>query len=272
LVARTNDPSQSPKPNNSEASARPVEVTIKLENRFAGLRQIWERCRCFDYDDEPDPSRRVRIHVDFQDTTSEAWGRLLDLINEAADEGREEFAPGAEMPEEHWRQIVTLPASIAKLRAVKRLTLYGTNLIAIPPEIGQMTSLEDFRPYTSRRLHWFPYEITRCAALRDSTVSTKNIYGNYKYRMPFPELPAAVPSGSTPSACSVCDGPLPSSGPIQMWISVQVATDVLPLLVHACSQDCVRALPSPPQGYVDRPHQGGTHLVQPDPKWSLGSR
>jgi hypothetical protein len=157
-----------------------------------------------------------------------------------------------------------VPPSIAKLTAVKRLTLYGSNLIAIPPQICEMTSLKDFRPYTSRRLHWFPFEITRCSALRKSTVSTRNIYGNYKQRMLFPQLPAAVPIGSTPSSCSVCDGPLPSSGPIQVWISLSVATDVLPLLVHACSEHCVRTLPSPPERYVDRPHKGGTGLVQPD--------
>lgn len=42
--------------------------------------------------------------------------------------------------------------------------LYGSNLVRIPPEIGAMTSLEEFTPYTSYRLHWVPYEITRRAA------------------------------------------------------------------------------------------------------------
>jgi hypothetical protein len=167
------------------------------------------------------------------------------------------------MPEELWRQVGTLPPTIAKLTAVKNLNLYGSNLVAVPPEIGEMKSLEEFRPYTSRRLHWFPFEITRCSALRESTVSTRNVYGNFKYRMPFPKLPAAVPVGSTPACCSVCQGPLPASEAIQVWISLRVATDVLPLLVHACSDECVSALPSPPEGYVDRPHHGGTDLAQP---------
>ncbi|MER7694405.1 hypothetical protein [Streptomyces sp. NPDC097610] len=39
--------------------------------------------------------------------------------------------------------------------------LYGSDLVRISPEIGTMTSLEEFTPYTSYRLHWFPYKITR---------------------------------------------------------------------------------------------------------------
>jgi hypothetical protein len=204
------------------------------------------------------------LHTDVQDTDCASWSLLLEQIDEAAADNREEFSPDLGKPRRYSSPIVTLPSTINKLTRVKHLNLYGSDLIAIPPEIGQMRSLERFTPYTSRRLHWFPYEITRCAALRDSTVSTRNIYGNFKLRMPFPELPAAVPSGSTPATCSVCDGALPTSGPIQMWISLRVATDVLPLLVHACSEDCVRSLPSPAEGHVDRPHRGGIDLVQPD--------
>ncbi len=43
-----------------------------------------------------------------------------------------------------------------------------------------VASLRVFEPYTSRRLHWFPYEITRCTSLRRSVVSTRALYGNYK--------------------------------------------------------------------------------------------
>ena len=239
-------------------------LIVPITNRFAGLTQISETCRCGVYFGGADPSPPFQIHRESQDTTCEAWQQLLGLIDEAADESREEFFPGAEMSEEKRRQIVTLPPSIAKLVTVKKFSLYGSNLIAVPPQIGEMKALEEFHPYTSRRLHWFPYEITRCPALRDSTVSTRNIFGNFKYRMPFPELPSAVPIGSTPARCSVCQGPLAASDAIQVWISLQVATDVLPLLVHACSDKCVRSLPNPPEGYVDRPHRGGIDLVQPD--------
>jgi hypothetical protein len=248
-------------PKRGEESATPI---VKLVNRFAGLSQIFEPCRCGIGFNDPAPSPPFEIHADWQDTTCEAWQRLLELIDDTADAGLEEFTPGVHMPKEMWRQIVTLPPSIAKLGAVRNFTLYGSNLIAIPPEIGEMTSLEDFRPYTSRRLHWFPYEITRCPALRDSTVSTRNTYGNFHYRMPFPALPADVPNGSTPRSCSVCNAPAPSAGFTQVWISLAVGTDVLPLLVHACSEDCVRALPTPPEGYLDRPHQGGPAVVQPE--------
>ena len=239
-----------------------------MTNRFAGLSQTFELCRCSIGFSDPDPSPPFEIHTDVQDTTGEPWQRLLALIDEAAEAGWEEFIPGAEMPSEMWRQIVTLPPSVSKLGAVKSLTLYGSNLIAIPPEIGEMTSLEDFRPYTSRRLHWFPYEITRCVGLRDSTVSTRNTYGNFHYRMPFPALPAGVPNGSTPRCCSVCNSPTPSAAFTQVWISLPVGTDVLPLLVHACSEECIRALPTPTEGYVDRPHAGGPEVVQPEAYFS----
>ena len=75
-----------------------------------------------------------------------------------------------------------------RLTAVKHLVLYGSNLVRIPPEIGAMSSLEEFTPYTSYRLHWFPYEITRCRKLSRSTVSTRALFGNYKLRPPFPRL------------------------------------------------------------------------------------
>jgi hypothetical protein len=82
--------------------------------------------------------------------------------------------------------------------------------------------------------------------------------------MPFPELPAAVPIGSTPACCSVCRGPLAPSEAIQVRVSLQVTTDVLLLTVHTCSEECVHSLPSPPQGYVSGPHNGGIDLGQPD--------
>lgn len=212
----------------------------------------------------PEKQYQTELHCDEQDTDCAAWRLLLELIDEAAADGRQKFAPAHAMPRSFWQQIVTLPPSIAELTAVEDLHLYGSNLIAIPPQIGAMTSLKRFTPYTSRRLHWFPYEITRCPNLRDSTVSTRHLYGNLKHRMPFPALPTGVPRGSTPEGCSVCQEPLPTQGVIQVWISLRIATDVLPLLVHACSEECVRSLPRPPENYVDRAHQGGASLVQPD--------
>lgn len=237
-----------------------------------------DRCDCFSQMRVSTADATTSFHPEIQDTDAPGWLRLLELIEEAAADGREEFRPLPELSPEHRRQIVTLPASIGRLTAVRTLVLYGSNLVRIPPEIGDMTSLEVFSPYTSARLHWFPYEITRCARLVHSTVSTRSIYGNYKYRPPFPQL---LPPGETaldldgldPSrwgttgarTCSVCTGPIEATGPYQAWLSQVVATDVLPLLVNACSQDCLDALPPGWTGYLPTPHQGGT-IQQPPPR------
>lgn len=139
-----------------------------------------------------------------------------------------------------------------------------------------MTNLEVFEPYTSHRLHWYPYELTRCAKLADSTVSTRVLCGNFKFRPPFPKLRPVTGVGDTDLAaldpavwgadavrtCSVCDGPI--QGELrQVWISCLVGTDVLPLLVNACSTACVAALPEPYPGYVPASHTGGPDIVQP---------
>ena len=176
--------------------------------------------------------------------------------------------------------MVTLPASIARLKAVRRFVLYGSWLVRIPPEIAEMESLESFEPYTSHRLHWFPYEITRCKNLKRSTVSTRSLYGNFKYRPPFPSLQPATTSAAaldlahlTPAVwgveavarCVVCGSSLTSAGLHQAWLSALVATDVLPLLVSACSEECVRKLPLGAEGYVRTPHRGGPAVQQPPP-------
>ncbi|MBO1337805.1 leucine-rich repeat domain-containing protein [Streptomyces sp. VRA16 Mangrove soil] len=197
------------------------------------------------------------MHTDRQDTTAPGWLHLLELIDEAAADGREVFRPLAELSPAERRQIVTLPAAVAKLTEVKHFVLYGSNLVRIPPEIGAMTSLEGFEPYTSYRLHWFPYEITRCTRLCRSTVSTRALYGNYKYRPPFPRLsskPQPVPAGRR---CSVCARELTDGTARWTWLSLRVATDVLPLLVQACSQECLNALPEGDARHAPSPHQGG---------------
>lgn len=180
----------------------------------------------------------LKLHTEEQDTSCSGWLRLLELIDQAAGDKREEFSPGREMTPEQWTQIVTLPSSIAKLKAVKHFILYGSSLVRVPPEIGEMSNLREFTPYTSYRLHWFPYEITRCRKLKESTVSTRALYGNVKYHPPFPKLPQ--PNDLfTPKTCSVCNSPFGDSVPIQFWVSLRVATDVLPLLGHACSRLCL---------------------------------
>jgi len=219
------------------------------------------------------PPQIVKFHKERQDTQAPGWQRLLELIEEAAEDRRKEFKPLTELTPEHRRQIVTLPPTIGRLTSVRHLVLYRSNLVRIPPEIGMMTSLEEFDPYTSYRLHWFPYELTRCPNLKRSTVSTRALYGNYKYRPPFPELASEIDRigelrpgtwGATSiQTCSVCGTPIGNSGPIQAWISLRIATDVLPLLVNACSTACIEALPTPPEDYVQTPHRGGPTVEQP---------
>jgi len=218
----------------------------------------------------------VSFHEDTQDHAAPGWRHLLALIDEAAEDGRTEFAPFTKMSAAERRQIGTLPSTIAKLTAVTRLVLYGTNLVRLPPEIGAMTNLEVFEPYTSHRLHWYPYELTRCTKVNDSTVSTRVLYGNFKFRPPFPalrpvthadqadftELDPGTWGTTAVRTCSVCDGPVEQELR-QVWISRRVGTDVLPLLVNACSANCVAALPKPEQGYVPMPHTGGPDIVQP---------
>ncbi|YCK37908.1 hypothetical protein ACNF49_28790 [Actinomadura sp. ATCC 39365] len=225
------------------------------------------------------PQRTTRFHGERQDTTAPGWIRLLELVEEAAADEREVFKPLAELAADQRRQVVTLPPTIAELTSVKHLVLYGSNLVRIPPEIGAMRSLEEFTPYTSYRLHWFPYEITRCPGLRRSTVSTRALYGNYKLRPPFPLLPAAaagaqgigledldpgVWGAATIRTCSVCDRHIDAGNLRQVWVSLRTSgADVLPLLVNACSTTCVEALPEPAEGYVQTPHTGGPGVEQP---------
>jgi uncharacterized protein (TIGR02996 family) len=240
-------------------------------------------CDCFSagYGQRKRRRRTPYLHTDSQDTECDAWKKLLDLVEDAAD-GREEFAPLRELSATERSQILTLPPTITKLKAVKTLHLYGSCLVRLPPEVGEMESLETFVPYTSYRLHWFPYELTRCRHLRASTVSTRALYGNYKHRPPFPRLdfgadtgpgrkelerlPLKRWAGSATRPCSVCGTPFEDRRRHRVWVSLRVATDVLPLLVNACSDHCVRQLPAPPEGYVQTPHQGGDHVQQPPPQ------
>ena len=205
------------------------------------IRAGYDLCSCFDYAHVQMPAREVRFHRERQDTSAPGWLRMLMLIDEAA-----VFRPLAEISPAERRQVITLPPSVGKLTAVRHLVLYRSNLVRLPPEIGAMASLEVFEPYASQRLHWFLYELTRCRNLTSSTVSTRLIFGNFKCRPPFPALMQGPvpPGGPDPglwgtdsvTSCSVCGGPVTEQGVRQAWLSARVATDVLPLLVNACSE------------------------------------
>ena len=220
-------------------------------------------CPCLlpQYEDRRWPE--LQLHVDPPGPACPAWNDLLALIDRAAEDGRETFAPVRELGPDPASQLTTLPPTIGKLTRVKRLDLHGSRLVRLPPEVGRMTALESLDAYTAYRLHWYPYEITRYPRLADSRVSTRALYGNRKYRPPFPHLPQSI-AQVAPDRCSGCDGPFDTAGPRQVWVSLRVAADVLPLLVHACSDACVARLPPPPEGYVRRPHTGGLALAQPE--------
>jgi uncharacterized protein (TIGR02996 family) len=215
-------------------------------------------------DDEEPPTEWLPVDLDNepQDTECDAWKRLLDLVDRAAEERATQFNPFKALRPEDRCRIVTLPPSIAKLTSVTSLDLYGSHLARLPPEIGALTALGRWTPYTSYRLHWFPYEITRCKNLRGSTVSTRALFGNYKLRYPFPKL--GPTAHATNRRCSVCEREFEDHGVHRVWISLVVGSDVLPLLVNACSDACVESLPPTPDGYVKGPHRGGVELVQPE--------
>ncbi len=110
-------------------------------------------------------------------------------------------------------------------------------------------------------------------------MSTRAVYGNYKYRPPFPQLAPTPPAAEDTDlddldpavwgaaaiqTCSVCDQPFDASGLRQVWISLHVSGyDIMPLLANACSDECVDALPKPAAGYVRHVHTGGPSLQQP---------
>jgi hypothetical protein len=132
-----------------------------------------------------------------------------------------------------------------------------------------MESLEYFDPYTSYDLHWFPYEIINCKNLKDSRVSTRALYGNYKNRMGFPKLthnPVRY-EGSTVN-CSICKKEMSWEKTNQLWVSLRVGTDVLPLLANICSIECESAIPAPPENYIPHPHKGSAQLKQPPDDYS----
>lgn len=216
-------------------------------------------------DNYKDMNKRIsKIENDVQDKNSIAWKKLCDYIDEIAETGTEEFVPRKVLGNELFAQIYTLPESIAALKNVTKIGLYGSKLKRIPPEIGQMEALEYFDPYTSYSLHWFPYEIMDCKKLKDSRISTRALYGNHKNRMDFPNLQHnPVRYFGNTLKCSICKKEMTYPETNQLWITLRTGTDTIPLLVNLCSKECEEQLPQPPKNYVQIPHKGGAALVQP---------
>lgn len=207
----------------------------------------------------------TKIKQDRQDRDSQAWKKLCEYIDQLAESGGEEFSPLEALGKEMFFHIYTLPESIAKLKKVKKIWLYGSKLTYIPPEIGEMESLEYFDPYTSYDLMWFPYEIVHCKNLKDSRVSTRTLYGNFKNRKPFPRLVHnPVRYHSETVKCSVCKKEMTYNETNQLWITLRVGTDDLPLLANLCSKECEEKLPPPAEGYIEYPHKGGSEQKIPN--------
>lgn len=202
------------------------------------------------------------LHEEAQDKSSQGWNQLKALIEQTRRDRASLFEPSAHLAWEDWLHVVTLPAEIASLVDVTTVRTYGSDLRRLPPEIGRMAKLEELDIYTSYSLHWLPYEVTRCANLRSSRMSTRALYGNRNTRLPFPRLSAPVET-LVPATCSVCDRPF-EKGPLPLWITLRVGTDIVPLLVHSCSKECTLSLPRPPRGYCDRPHKGGGGVGMPE--------
>jgi hypothetical protein len=235
-------------------------------------------CGCFKGWRDGQIKSDIQFHRETQDTECDEWKRLHDLIDEAIDQKVTEFSPLKDFDVSQRLKIRTLPDSIADLKHVKKFVLYGTFLNRIPRAIEGMESLTEFHPYTSYLLHWYPFEITRCNNLRDSTVSTRALYGNFKFRPPFPVLQPWQKffAGETGLAdqmaefwqldstrvCSVCRKEFEDREEFRFWLSLGVGTDVLPLLVNACSQTCVDLLPRPTDDFFAGPHRGGTQLAR----------
>jgi len=227
----------------------------------------------------PGAERRESIlHWVPQNTECEAWRKLVAYIEHCRTERRTKFALSEALSDEEKLDITTLPPSIGTLRNVQEMHLYGSNLSRLPPELGNLTELKRFDPYTSDGLHWYPYELVHCPRLTYSRVSTRISYGNHKNNSVFPPLrreryplesldPAIwrdyLPTAEPPSRpCSVCRKTYQDFGHHRVWVSRVVATDLLPLLVNACSEACLATveddqLARPTVGIDSKCHRGG---------------
>ena len=193
----------------------------------------------------------------YQDETLEAWQVLCEYIDELARTGAPDFWPGKHIGWDHFRQIHKLPASIAKLKEAKRVILDGTQLRRIPTEVGEMESIEDFDIYTSYQINWLLFEISRCKKLKESTMSIRTLYGNYKTNLRFPSLEnQQVYDEGKVTRRSICNEEITDAPLDQYWLTLRIGTDDAPLLVTVCSQSCYFELPSSSIGYYSGSHKG----------------
>ncbi len=207
--------------------------------------------------------KNINFHFDKYAETQRAWDIVEEVFYKAAKKGTKRLILSEHMDKTDFKALNTLPSSIANLKDLTELQIYRSQISYLPREIMHCKNLRIFTPYTSYRLHWFPYEITKCQLLK-TTISTRALYGNYKLRTPFPDLrQRAWEWPNKENFCSVC---LKKSDQLsQYWISQRIGTDVVPLLASVCDSFCLSALGDPAPQHVPYPHEGGPLLTQPAP-------
>lgn len=206
------------------------------------------------------------IHAEPQDEGLVGWQSLRELVERSAAEKAEVLEPSSHIEWNDWSTVITLPAEISNLSRVEKIRLYGSRLRRLPPEIGRLAALRDLDIYTSYFLHWLPYEVLRCKKLGASRMSTRALYGNAKTLLPFPRLSAPMVT-LMPTTCSVCDRGFGERTPHLWWTTQRVGTDIVPLLVHSCSNECTQSIPNSPPGFFERPHKGGGGVGMPTKRW-----
>ena len=205
-------------------------------------------------------NNEIKVRKDSQNRESDAWKKLLELIEKTAEDEVEEFHPSKELGIEVWEHIRSLPKEIAKLTKIRHLMLYGSNLQRLPQEIGELKSLERFTPYTSYSLRWFPYELIQCENLIESIVSTRALFGNKKNKKPFPSLVGNPVKYFGGNKCSICKKEEVDNEFEQYWISTKVGASTLPLLAIICSEGCYNKLVKPDPNSFPYLHKGGENF------------
>lgn len=214
----------------------------------------------------PLPRFRVEMHHDTPSSSDRAWAIAMEILHDAARNGVKELNLGAVMDRQDFMALHTLPDLIGELKDLEKLVLYGSNMSYLPRALAGCINLRFLEPYTSYRLHWLPYELHRCRQLVSSTMSTRALYGNVKFRPPFPDLtgnPWNWPTGGP--RCSICDRE--GERLDQYWVSQRIATDVVPLLVSVCGPECLSRVGHGAEGHVPVAHRGGPDIAQQDPIW-----
>ena len=154
------------------------------------------------------------------------------------------FSPGAGDSPEGWPDR-SVPSTIAGTHNHPRVRAAEVSgLIAIPLRLADQAALP-FSPVHLEAAPLTPSPIAKCLELTDSGVTPATCTATTRPHA-LSRLAAEAPDRLDPATVQLYDGPFPSSRPIQRWISLWVATDVVPLLVHSCSDRCIDALPQPP--------------------------